>query len=68
MKDGLAQDLFEYEKCIEMHNSGQIIPPVLSKGFDPVSPSRFRDLSHTTKPKGSYCWPIPWIVFGLGLA
>ncbi len=47
MKDGLAQDLFEYEKCIEMHNSDQIIPPVLSKGFDPTSPSRFREICHT---------------------
>lgn len=47
MKDGLAQDLFEYEKCVEMHNSDQIIPAVLSKGFDPTSPSPFREICHT---------------------
>ncbi len=40
-------------KMYEMHNSGQIIPPVLSKGF--VSLSLQRDLPHITKPKGSYC-------------
>lgn len=30
-----------------MHNSDQIIPPILSKGFDPTSPSRFREICHT---------------------
>lgn len=52
----------------EMHNSDQIIPPVLSKGFDPTSPSRFRGICHTPlNQKASYCWPIPWIHFVFSL-
>lgn len=61
--------MYSNTKNFEMHNSDQIIPPVLSKCFDPTVPSRFREVCHTPlNHKRSNCCSIPWIVFVLELA